>query len=106
NHYNVVRLLKPDHFLFDFNTSDVWPMFHSYCFDVSVWEMYGALFYGGKLIVIPTMTAKDPIEFRKLLVDKKVTILNQTPSAFYNLLAHTLETDENNLVLRYVIFAG
>lgn len=106
NHYNVVRLLKPDQFLFDFNASDIWPMFHSYCFDVSVWEMYGALFYGGKLIMIPTVTAKDPNEFRKLLVDKKVTVLNQTPSAFYNLIAQTLETDENNLALRYVIFAG
>lgn len=106
NHYNVVQLLKPDQFLFDFNSSDIWPMFHSYCFDWSVWEMYGALFYGGKLIIIPTVTAKDPNEFRKLLVDKKITVLNQTPSAFYNLIAHILETDENNLVLRYVIFGG
>lgn len=106
NHYNVVQLLKPDQFLFDFNASDIWPMFHSYCFDWSVWEMYGALFYGGKLIIIPTVTAKDPNEFRKLLVDKRVTVLNQTPSAFYNLIPQILETAENNLALRYVIFGG
>ncbi|NLA87256.1 MAG: AMP-binding protein, partial [Clostridiales bacterium] len=56
-HRNVVRLLFNDKFQFDFNDKDVWTLFHSYCFDFSVWEMYGALLYGGRLIIVPREAA-------------------------------------------------
>ncbi len=105
-HRNVVRLLFNDKNLFDFTADDVWTMFHSYCFDFSVWEMYGALLYGGKLIVIPKMTSRNPEEYLKLLQREGVTILNQTPPAFYNLLSEELKHKEKKLVLRYVIFGG
>lgn len=66
-HNNVVRLMKNSKFQFDFCEKDVWTMFHSVAFDFSVWEVYGALLYGGRLVVVPEMTAKDPEEFLKLL---------------------------------------
>ncbi|MET4143087.1 amino acid adenylation domain-containing protein, partial [Pedobacter sp. UYP1] len=105
-HYNVVSLLKTDRYLFDFNAADVWTMFHSYCFDFSVWEMYGALLYGGKLIVVGAATAKDPQVFLKLLSESKVTVLNQTPSSFYNLQQELSGSADLTLALRYVIFGG
>ena len=62
-HRNVVRLFMTDSPLFDFSERDVWTMFHSFCFDFSVWEMYGALLFGGKLVIVPKETAKDAAQF-------------------------------------------
>lgn len=103
---NVVRLLKNDKFQFDFNEHDIWTMFHSVAFDFSVWEMYGALLYGGKLILVDEKTSKNPDLFLKLLQDEKVTILNQTPTYFYNLQERELLKDESNLSIRYIIYGG
>src|ERR1041385_3437105 len=85
-HQNVVRLLFNDAFQFDFGPNDVWTQFHSHCFDFSVWEIYGALLFGGKLVIVPKTTTRDSELFRKLLSDEQVTVLNQTPSAFFNLV--------------------
>ena len=105
-HKNLVRLIFNDRIQFDFKDSDVWTMFHSYCFDFSVWEMYGALLYGGKLVVIPKETAKDIKSYLNILKKENVTILNQTPSAFYNLINEELSLGEKELDIRYVIFGG
>jgi len=110
-HRNVVRLMVNDRLPFTFTDTDVWTMFHSYCFDFSVWEMYGALLYGGKLVIVPEQVTKDPSLFLDLLVDHKVTVLNQTPSAFDNLVKQWLARAETGLAftglaLRYVIFGG
>ncbi|HJT73674.1 MAG TPA: amino acid adenylation domain-containing protein, partial [Chitinophaga sp.] len=105
-HNNVVRLLKTEKQLYDFRSTDVWTMFHSYCFDFSVWEMYGALLYGGKVVVVPAITAKDPEAFIDLLCREGVTVLNQTPSAFDNLVRHEQIRPSAALGLRYVIFGG
>lgn len=105
-HRNVVRLIKNDSFQFDFNEHDVWPMFHSVAFDVSVWEMYGTLLYGAKLILVPEDVAQDPAEFLNLLRKENVTVLDQTPTYFYNLLAEELKREDSNLKIRYIIFAG
>ena len=107
-HRDVVRLLFNDKFQFNFNGTDVWTMFHSNCFDFSVWEMYGALLYGGKLVVVPKMTARDTGEFIELLRRESVTVLNQTPSAFYNLMREALSTHRAGaaLCLKNVIFGG
>ncbi|WP_046759438.1 AMP-binding protein, partial [Kordia jejudonensis] len=67
-HQNVTRLFYNEASLFDFNEKDVWSMFHSYNFDFSVWEMYGALLFGGKLVVVPKTHTKDPELFGNLLV--------------------------------------
>jgi amino acid adenylation domain-containing protein len=105
-HKNVVRLLFNDRFPFDFDDRDVWTLFHSYCFDFSVWEMYGALLYGGKLIVIPQMVTRDPHLYLEILKKERVTILNQIPSVFYHIIDEELKYREPELGLRYVIFGG
>ena len=106
-HKNVVRLLFNEAFQFDFGSKDVWTMFHNYNFDFSVWEMYGALLYGGKLIIVSSEVAKDTLSFAEMLITEGVTILNQTPSAFYN-LSEVFRTNHSNNIhhIRYVIFGG
>lgn len=105
---NLARLMYVTQPLYKFNNNDVWTMFHSFCFDFSVWEMYGALLHGGKLIVLTKIVAQDSEEFLNLLCNEKVTVLNQTPSAFYRLMDQMEKKGENCDLsnLRYVIFGG
>ncbi len=103
---NMISLFTGCFSLFDFDETDVWTMFHSPCFDFSVWEMYGALLSGGKLVVVEKHTAQNPENFRSLCLREGVTILNQTPTAFYNLLRYELREEINELAVRYVIFGG
>ena len=104
-HRNVIRLFFNESSLFNFNDTDVWTLFHSFSFDFSVWEIFGALLYGGKLIIVPASTAKDPALFINLLQEKFVTVLNQTPSYFQILQTEILKLQQQN-ALRYVIFGG
>jgi tyrocidine synthetase-3 len=106
DHHNVVRLMFNDKFPFDFSAQDTWTMFHSFCFDFSVWEIYGALLYGGKLRIIPAMTARNSERCLEILKEDRVTVLNQTPSAFYNLSNLEVASPTSELCLRYVIFGG
>ncbi|WP_366293179.1 non-ribosomal peptide synthase/polyketide synthase [Paenibacillus sp. AN1007] len=105
-HRNVVRLLFNDKNLFDFGPADTWTLFHSFCFDFSVWEMYGALLNGGKLVIVPPLTAKNPAAFLTLLGREQVTILNQTPTYFYQLMREALADHAYDLRIRSVIFGG
>lgn len=104
-HHNVVTLFKSANTLFDFNEKDVWSMFHSFSFDFSVWEMYGALFYGGRLVIVPKLVTQDISLFASLLINEQVTVLNQTPSAFY-VLQDFIVGKANMIPMRYVIFGG
>ncbi|MBB5647625.1 non-ribosomal peptide synthetase [Pedobacter cryoconitis] len=105
-HRNVVRLLFNEQFQFDFGSSDIWTMFHSHCFDFSVWEIYGALLFGGQLVIIPKQLSANTAAYLQILKDEKVTILNQTPGAFYNLVQEEEACITKELNLRYVIFGG
>jgi len=104
-HRNVVRLLDATDHWFQFGTHDVWTMFHSYAFDFSVWEIFGALCTGGKLVVVPYWVTRSPAEFAQLLRRHRVTVLNQTPSAFGQLM-NVPGLYEEPLALRAVIFGG
>lgn len=107
-HQNVIRLFGSTDHWFHFDETDVWTLFHSYAFDFSVWEMWGALLHGGRLVVVPHEVSRSPEEFLELLAREEVTVLNQTPSAFYQLMQADKQNEETGqaLSLSYVIFGG
>jgi amino acid adenylation domain-containing protein len=104
-HAHVARLFAATDASFGFGADDVWTLFHSLAFDFSVWELWGALLYGGRLVVVPFAVSRDPAAFRALLARDGVTVLNQTPSAFRQLIAADADADEP-LALRRVVFGG
>jgi amino acid adenylation domain-containing protein len=106
-HGQAARLFTATEPWFGFGESDVWTLFHSYAFDFSVWEIWGALLYGGRLVVVPYWVSRSPGALRELLVRTGVTVLNQTPSAFRQLVAADCENVAAlDGALRLVIFGG
>ncbi|WP_405166769.1 amino acid adenylation domain-containing protein [Nocardia sp. NBC_01499] len=109
-HRNVVTLFANTRSRFDFDHRDVWTMFHSYAFDFSVWELWGPLLHGGTLVVVDYETSRAADQFLELLRTERVTVLNQTPSAFYQLAeadrTASARADLAPLSLRYIVFGG
>ncbi|MEM9216705.1 MAG: amino acid adenylation domain-containing protein [Cyanobacteria bacterium P01_F01_bin.150] len=106
-HRNVVRLFDAAQPLYQFDEGDRWTFFHSYAFDFSVWEIWGALLHGGRLVIVPYWLSRSPQEFYHFLIDQRITVLNQTPSAFQQLIdVDTAQPDADPLSLRWVIFGG
>ncbi|MBD1825981.1 non-ribosomal peptide synthetase [Microcoleus vaginatus GB1-A2] len=86
NHRSAVHLFAATYPLFNFSERDAWTVFHSYAFDFSVWEIWGALVHGCKLVIVPLEVTQSPSAFYQLLCTERVTILNQTPSAIRQLI--------------------
>ncbi len=110
-HRNVLTLFENAEPLFGFGSEDVWTLFHSYAFDFSVWELWGPLLHGGRLVVVDYPTSRSPELFAGLVRTEGVTILNQTPSAFYQFdeadrALASGEVDAAPSTLRYVVFGG
>ncbi|RDI53339.1 non-ribosomal peptide synthetase [Nocardia mexicana] len=102
-HRNVVAMLTAARSLLDTDHTDVWTMFHSPAFDFSVWEMWGALSSGGTLAIVDPDLARSPVEFGELLERDAVTVLSQTPSAFYALLDAGATAPPS---LRHIVLGG
>ncbi|MFI8194719.1 amino acid adenylation domain-containing protein, partial [Streptomyces sp. NPDC085946] len=107
-HRNVVRLFTATEQWFGFGPDDVWTLFHSFAFDFSVWELWGPLLHGGRLVVVSQEVSRSPAAFLDLLVSRRVTVLNQTPSAFYQLMRADRDAPQRAArpALRTVIFGG
>ncbi|MFD9396828.1 amino acid adenylation domain-containing protein, partial [Streptomyces sp. NPDC060000] len=109
-HANVVRLFSATREQFPCSADDVWTLFHSYAFDWSVWEMWGALLHGGRLVVVAPEVSRSPHDMLDLLVRERVSVLCQTPSAFRALAALAGDSEDgtqvDGLALRAVVFGG
>ncbi|SAI74503.1 D-alanine--D-alanine ligase [Bordetella ansorpii] len=105
-HHNVARLLDATRGGMRLGENDVWTLFHSYAFDFSVWEIFGALCLGGQLVSVDHAISRSPEDFAVLLRDHAVTVLNQTPSAFRSLIQTPLAQAGALQSLRLVVFGG
>jgi nonribosomal peptide synthetase DhbF len=105
-HRNVLALMDAARTVFTFGPADVWTAFHSFCFDFSVWEMWGALLHGGRLVCVPETELLDPAAFLDLLAASGVTVLNMVPSVFRHLALARQEEPLPLPALRQVIFGG
>ncbi|MBM9509257.1 amino acid adenylation domain-containing protein, partial [Actinacidiphila acididurans] len=101
-HGNVVALFAATRERFGLGPRDVWSWFHSFAFDFSVWELWGALLHGGRVVVVPPEVSRSPRDFADLLAARGVTVLSQTPSAFHQLPAGALD----DTAVRLVVFGG
>jgi amino acid adenylation domain-containing protein len=104
-HGNVASLIDACDALFDFRADDVWTLLHSFSFDVSVWEMWGALLHGATLVIVPDEAARSPKTLLELIASHQVTVFGQVPSAFRH-LANEFAEHPAEVALRYLIFAG
>ncbi|MEN2401847.1 amino acid adenylation domain-containing protein [Flavobacterium sp. MC2016-06] len=101
-HGNVISLLNSCFLEFEFSEEDTWSFFHSYCFDFSIWEIFGALLTGGNVLVLSNEEVRNQELAAQLMADHNVTVFSQTPSAFYNFIALDYKVPS----LRYVVFGG
>jgi amino acid adenylation domain-containing protein len=106
SHANVTRLFAATASAYDFGPDDTWTLFHSLAFDFSVWELWGALLHGGRLVVVDYVTSRDPAAFLEVLRAESVTVLNQTPTAFRHLTGAAEDAGFPAHELRLVIFGG
>jgi len=105
-HRQVARLLEAARVHFDFGPEDRWSVFHSAAFDFSVWELFGAWHAGGCAVIASEDVRRSPAQFLDLLASESVSVLSQTPSAFYALADEQREQPRDLTHLRWIVFGG
>jgi amino acid adenylation domain-containing protein len=105
-HASVVALFAATGNAFGFGPRDVWTFFHPYVFDFSVWEIWGALLHGGRLVVVPYEVRRTPRELNELLRREEISILSLTPSLFHALVQTELADTPATHGLRLLAFGG
>src|SRR5262249_23720316 len=105
-HRNVTRMFESTQDWMKYSADDVWTLFHSCAFDFSVWEIWGALLHGGRVVIVPYWVSRAAKAFRQLLLDERVSVLNQTPSAFRHLVHADLAQPKGDYALRCIILGG
>ena len=106
-HRSVLSLMAATREVFQFDPGDVWTLFHSYAFDLSVWEIWAPLLHGSRLVIVPHWMTQSPDAFYDLLRHEQVTVLNQTPSALRALLPITAQAaTDDGLRLRLIMCGG
>ncbi|WP_454878888.1 amino acid adenylation domain-containing protein [Serratia inhibens] len=106
-HRQVARLFSATENGFHFTADDKWCLFHSFAFDFSVWEIWGALLHGGQLFIVPQEIARSAPDFYHFVCHSGITVLNQTPSAFKAFIQAQAHSDQRQqLQLRYIVFGG
>jgi len=107
SHRNVLHLLDATAGRFGFGPADTWTLFHACSFDFSAWEVFGCLLHGGRLVVVPKWTTREPDAFARLLARERVTVLNLTPSALSAMLPAIVRPGSGSADhLRHVVFGG
>ncbi|MFJ4097171.1 amino acid adenylation domain-containing protein [Kitasatospora sp. NPDC089913] len=105
-HSAVVALLANTRPAMGFGPDDVWVQFHSYSFDFAVWELWGALLHGAELLVPDYALTRSPVDFHRLVRERGVTVLNQTPSAFHRFVEADRHSGAPLPALRLVVLGG
>jgi len=105
-HHNVLRLFAATIARFGFGPTDVWTLWHSYAFDISVSEFWGALLVGGRLVIVPQDTSRDPATFRALVQREQVSVLSQTPTGFQAFIDADQSAPPGKFALRYILLCG
>jgi len=105
-HRNVVQLMLSQAAAFAFTERDVWTWSHSLCFDFSVWEIFGALLYGGRGVLLSEDAVRDPAMVERELAREQVTVLSQTPAAGVRLAEQLLDSTAATRSLRWLVFGG
>lgn len=107
-HANIIRMYTASEAVFACGADDIWSVFHAYTFDFSVWEFWGGLLHGGGIVMIDELICRSPEAFINVMLQHKVTVLNQTPSALMQIINQTLLTQHAQLwqQLRLIILDG
>ncbi len=105
-HCSAVAMLDATAVHVDAGGGDTWVWFHAASFDLSVWEIWGALCSGGRLVVVPAQTRSRPDAFVDLLSSERATVLLQTPSAMRMLVDELDRRASVDLSLRLMLSCG
>lgn len=105
-HENVISLFENCDLKFEFSSEDIWSVFHSFSFDFSVWELWGALLHGGSAVIIPSEILSSPLEFARFSQKSRISMLSMTPTSFTQFAKAAIASDYSLAHLRSIILGG